>query len=481
VNHRQKSIAVAVIIAGCLALNWAVGLLTVAGAQEEEAPLNIGSRLELFVDDYLLDAMDGVTRKLHSPVRREVVMTFDRPWEGQVSMAHCVFQDGDIYRMYYRGCGINRPLSEYPNVYGPRVTCYAESTDGIHWTRPNLGLVEYDGSKENNILDIGNLGGLMPFIDANPACLPEQRYKALASVPIRALASPDGIHWEYMSPEPVIETTGDRGGLAFYDTLRGEYRAYIREWIDGVRTICTSTSKDFIQWTPRELCRYGDTPMEQLYTNATIPYFRAPHIFLSFPKRFVPDRKKLPEVPQSGLSEGVFMSSRDGLNFDRSFMEAWIRAGLDKYCWLHRNVLIAWGFLQTAPDELSFYWTEHYHLQDIPCQLRRGTIRLDGFVSVNAPYAGGEFTTKPLTFDGRELVINYSTSAVGSVQVEIQDAGGNPVNGFTLAQCPEIYGDQIERVVTWEGGSDVSTLAGKPVRLRFVMRDADLYSIRFRP
>ena len=100
---------------------------------------------------------------------------------------------------------------------------------------------------------------------------------------------------------------------------------------------------------------------------------------------------------------------------------------------------------------------------------------------LNAPYAGGELVTKPLTFDGREFVVNYSTSAMGSVRVEIQDAEGNPVEGYRLDQCPEIFGDEIQHVVTWEDGKDVSQLTHKPVRLRFVLKDADLYSIRFRP
>ena len=106
---------------------------------------------------------------------------------------------------------------------------------------------------------------------------------------------------------------------------------------------------------------------------------------------------------------------------------------------------------------------------------------MDGFVSVCAPYAGGEFTTRPLLFDGKQLVLNYSTSAAGSVQVEITDAQGKPVPGFELADSAELYGDEIEAAVSWKDGSDVSRLAGRPIRLRFVLKDADLYSVTFRP
>jgi hypothetical protein len=101
-------------------------------------------------------------------------------------------------------------------------------------------------------------------------------------------------------------------------------------------------------------------------------------------------------------------------------------------------------------------------------------------VSVNAPFAGGSFVTRPLTFTGRELVVNFSTGAAGSLRVELHEADGKPLPGFALADAVEQVGDEIERVVTWKSGRDVSGLSGRPVRLHFAMRDADLYSIQFR-
>jgi len=89
--------------------------------------------------------------------------------------------------------------------------------------------------------------------------------------------------------------------------------------------------------------------------------------------------------------------------------------------------------------------------------------------------------TRPLVFEGKALVINFATSAAGSIQVEIVEADGSAIPGFALSDCPEIYGDSIEEVVQWKGGTDPSSLQGRPVRLRFVLRDADLYSMRFRP
>jgi hypothetical protein len=107
-------------------------------------------------------------------------------------------------------------------------------------------------------------------------------------------------------------------------------------------------------------------------------------------------------------------------------------------------------------------------------------LRTDGFVSVNAGFSGGEFVTRPLVFSGGELELNYSTSAVGSVQVEIQDAEGSPITGFSLADGSEKFGDEIEGVFRWNEGSDLGRLEASTVRLRFVLEDADLYAFRFR-
>ena len=113
--------------------------------------------------------------------------------------------------------------------------------------------------------------------------------------------------------------------------------------------------------------------------------------------------------------------------------------------------------------------------------IRRYTLRLDGFVSVNAGWKGGELIPKPIEFTGDRLDLNFSTSAAGGIRVEIQDADGQPVPGFTLADCEEVFGDEIDRTVQWQNGSDVSSLSGKTVRLRFVLKDADLYALKFNP
>ena len=168
-------------------------------------------------------------------------------------------------------------------------------------------------------------------------------------------------------------------------------------------------------------------------------------------------------------------------------MKAFLRLGIErKDSWAYGNQYIAWQMVETesefedAPNELSLYATEGCWT-GTSNQLRRYTIRMDGFVSLHAPLSGGELVTKPLVFDGDEMVINFSSSAAGGVQVEIQDVSGEPIEGFTLADCLPVFGDSIERKVNWNNSPNLDKLSGQPVRLRFVCKDADLYSFRFRP
>ena len=458
-----------------------VGLACSLGAAGEA--IDVGSRLEPFVDDYLIERMTDARLVLHHPATREVAVDHNEPWEGNICCGHVVFQDGDLYRMYYRG----RHYDEQAGKETHWFSCYAESHDGIHWTKPELGLVEFRGSKRNNILLEGQTRfNLAPFKDLNPNCKPDERYKAMTNGRggMDAYKSPDGIHWSPMVEGHVI-TKGafDSLNLAFWDPLRGCYLEYHRGFRDGIRDVMTGTSEDFLHWTDPVWVEYPGSPPQHLYTNAIKPYYRAPHVLLGFPKRFVPGRQGVPHR-HSGVSDAVLITSRDGLSFHR-WDEAFIRPGLQPERWVNRNNYPAWGLVVTpsdvpgAPDELSLYTTEGYYT-GASCQLRRHTIRIDGFVSVRAPLAGGQMVTKPLVFDGKELVINFSTSGAGSIQVEIEEADGRPIPGFTLDDSPEIFGDAIERVVAWKAGSDLGALAGKPVRLGFVLRDADLYSIRFR-
>ncbi len=186
----------------------------------------------------------------------------------------------------------------------------------------------------------------------------------------------------------------------------------------------------------------------------------------------------------TAVTEDLFMTSRDGVTFNR-WGEAFIPPGIEQDGnWNYGDGYQSWRIIETpsadagAPNELSMYAGEDQWFET--CSMRRYTMRIDGFVSVDAPRSGGEMVTKPFTFQGQELELNFATSAAGSIYVEIQDANGNPINGYSLADSDELFGDTLSRTVTWHGSSDLKQLADNPIRLRFVMSDADLYSLKFR-
>ncbi|MDB6169263.1 MAG: hypothetical protein JWM88_2127, partial [Verrucomicrobia bacterium] len=378
----------------------------------------------------------------------------------------------------------------------PQYTCYAESRDGIAWTRPNLGLFEFNGSKENNIVwaTTGSTN-FFPFKDENPAAPADQRYKAVGSSNydgdkkkpvLLGFVSADGKSWRVAQEKPIL-TDGafDSLNVVFWDATKGLYVSIYRDFTFGVRSIKYATSKDFLSWTPGQWADFGDGPPEHLYTNATAPYFRAPHIYLAMPRRFLPFKTYFPEMEAvtPGVSDAVFMSTRDGVHWNR-FEEAFIRPGLHERNWAHRANTPSRGLLETGPEEISFFVERDYTFPSN--QIERFTVRTDGFVSANAGYPGGEFVTKPLIFTGTAMVLNYSTSGNGSIRIEVQDAEGHPIPGFLLEESPLLFGDKIAQVVPWKhpkGRTDSSPfarLAGKPVRFRFVMRDADIYSVQFK-
>jgi|APSaa5957512622_1039677.scaffolds.fasta_scaffold12455_2 hypothetical protein len=469
-------------------------------------PLHIGSQRELFIDDFLVDQKKGIELRLQHPIPREISIDHDEPWEGNGCGYHTVFKDGDLFRMYYRGAQVDLQSDEDTHE---EVICYAESRNGIDWEKPELRFFDFGGSKKNNIVWKGSIGGhvFVPFKDTNPHCAPDSRYKALAaSWPpegprLYACKSEDGIHWSLLQDDPIMtEGYFDSQNLAFWDENLSCYVAYFRDFKTednyprpghGIpfdperhkREIRTSTSSDFVHWSPSQWLQYINDSAQigverQFYTNQIIRYYRAPHIWVGFPMRYIYDRIEF-DGCHDGLSDCVFMTSRDGIRFSH-WDEAFIRPGLQKARWINRNNQTAWGILETAsalpgtPNELSLYSNEGY-LRGDSCQLRRYTLRLDGFVSAQATLSGGELLTKPLTFDGTHMLVNYSTSAAGNIYIEILDAGKQT----PLAHSEVIYGDDVGQRVPWEDGAVIEKLANRPVRLRFELKDADLYSFQF--
>ena len=477
-------------------------------------PIDIGSRLELFVDDYLIEELNEAERRLHRPQPEEVAMVHDESWEGGTSLYHTILEDDGLFRMYYRGSG-----------HGPQggstrdLTLYAESEDGLNWRKPDIGRYEIDGTEANNVILGPDVEGIThnftPFLDPTIEQGASGRYKGVGSGDqgLMALQSRDGIDWSLIDDDPIFtreQGAFDSQNLVFWDESREEYRAYFRyfheEGDDRRRAIKTSTSNDFENWSEPEQLEYPDAPPEQLYTNGIKTYSRAPHIFIGFPARYVerdPEAESMRQLPgweelrksfieNSGrtgfaLTDTLFMSSRDGQTFDR-WQEAFIRPGLwnqdSTAQWFYGDNYPAWHVIETPsrvdgkPRELSLFASEKYR-SDI-ARLRRYSLRIDGFISVHAPLGGGEVITKPVEFSGEQLVLNYATSAAGSVRVELQKPDGTPYEGFSEAESPELFGDDLDRVVTWANAQSASELRGKPVRIRFVLSDAEIYSFQFR-
>ena len=483
----------------------------------------IGNKLQLFIDDYMVERIKGADYRLHHPEVKEAALEHDEPWEGSGSSFHSVFQDGDKYKMYYSAWDFTIKEGSVTDTSHPYKLCYAESDDGIVWRKPNLGLVELRGSKNNNIVMMsGKLGNVYPdlghpcvFKDANPNAPADAKYKALirdwspasGMKGMLAFKSPDGLHWTLMK-DTVVITNGafDSQNIAFWDEDRKEYRAYWR-WMAGkeyIRSIRTARSKDFINWTDEQDLKYGDAPQIQLYTNVIKSYYRAPHLMIGFPVRYV-SRKwssshdQLPDLANrklrstgeerfgTALTESLIMVSRDRVNFKR-WEEAFLRPGIERTgTWHYGQQYIAWSMVETpsalpgAPREISLYAVEGFWgtIKKGMDVLRRYTIRQDGFVSVNAPMSGGELVTRPFTFEGNSLLLNFSSSAAGEIKIELQDKNGKPIKGFSLEDCESIFGDTIDRTVVWKKGADLRSLKGKTVKIRFVLKDADLYSFRF--
>ena len=456
--------------------------------------IELGNRREIFVDQYLLAKMEEVELEMHHPVDEGEVLKFDNPWEGHFSGYCTVIKDGDTYRVYYRGipeAGKDGSATE--------VTCYAESKDGIHWTKPDLKLHKVNGTMKNNVI-LANAApvthNFSPFLDTNPKAKAEEKFKALGGTEksgLVAWVSADGIQWKKLKEQAVF-TKGvfDSQNVVFWSESEGKYICYFRTWsgggYKGYRSVSRTTSDDFVNWSEPVKMTFGRTPYEHLYTQQTSPYFRAPHIYLAIGARFMPRRKVVSDEMAKVLninpkyyndcSDAILMSSRGGSNYDRTFMESYIRPGIGLENWVSRSNYPALNLVQTGPTEMSVYVNQNY--AQPTAHLRRYSMRLDGVSSLSGSFEGGEAITRLLTFSGRELEINFSTSAAGEILIGIEDEHGNPIPGFTMGDCETLIGNEISRTVSWAGSSNLQQLTGKKVRLRIYLKDADLYSFRFK-
>lgn len=471
-----------VVFAGLACLSALPGISPAA-----DEPVAIGTRLELLVDDFLIAHRQNAEFRLHAPVKAP------RP-KSPLPVRHMmtVIKDGDLFRAWYRGS--DPAYQGEPHSGNPgEMVHYAESRDGHEWTFPNLGLHEVNGTRDNNVI-LARLPpfctNFMPFLDTRPNVDPAERYKALAGYPgpgdkrgldepghgLFAFVSPDGLRWtqknEAIRYRPEWRHAFDSPNVSFWSEAEQCYVCYFRTWTeDRRRSVSRATSPDFVTWS-EPVAMNPNLPGEHLYTSMTAPYFRAPHFYLATPTRFIPGRGNAPQYDQKDLNvtDVLFMSTRaSSERFDRTFTEAFIRPGLDPERWGNRANYLALNLLPTGPHELSLY----HRSGD------RYVLRTDGFISLHTGSQEGEMLTRPLLFEGTQLVLNHSTSAAGGIRVEIQDASGQPLPGFRLKDAVTLYGDSIGEAVRWQNDPDLAALAGTPVRLRFVMTEADLFSFRF--
>lgn len=513
-----------------LAAGLAGGLLRAAEPAPAPAVRAIGDALQLMVDRSIVDRYEGgATLKLGVPVPREAAIASDRPWDGDAFFVSSIYRHDGMYHMLYRGrdagIGDERPSSTY--------LCLALSRDGVTWTKPELGLVDFNGSKANNITATAD-GKPMPFCftfyDPRPGTPAVERFKAIdmregdrraggAGKGLRAqiLASPDGRVWHELPIQADLHSdwvNAFDGGSVGWSEAEQAFVGYFRWWDTearprypdwmivrpGVRTSFRSSSKDLVTWTKPEPMTYGDTPREHFYETCTTPYFRSPGLYIVLANRFNPGRRALTLEEERSLditrfpgnkdtptytfasdaNDLVLMTTKPGSTaFDRPFMEAFLRPGPELGNWTSRDnyASLSGGIIPTGPAEISFFVSRH-HLQKTN-YIQRVSLRTDGFASVNAPYAGGAMTTVPFTYTGDHLELNFATSGAGEIRVELQDAAGQPLAGYTFDDCDPLIGDRIDHTVTWHGQASLARYIAKPVRLKFRMMDADLYSFRF--
>lgn len=469
---------------------------------------------EVFWDEDLAEEMKGVRVAMHVPRTADVAFTCDEAWEGCTSGYFQLFRDGGIYRMYYRGADDRRDPDGH-KLYGSLGRfCAAESRDGIRFTRTEVGAVPYGGSLRNNILFSREMDNIFVFRDSNPSCPAEERYKGLCGEYMKGLmlyTSPDGIHFSDQGRAVIEKGHFDSLNTCFWNPARSRYELYYRSFhsvkdpdggpernVEGiVRDILHAVSPDFVHWTEEGLIDYGEgAPDFQMYTNNIMLYPRAPHMYIGWPSRYIErrmDRETLPYLPDweqrrgmieeegrsgTAMADTVLMCSRDGQHFRRE-NESFLRPGLERPgTWTYGDTYTAYGYAETTDpltgnEEISLYATENYRYR--PTSIRRYTLRQDGFWSWSSPWEEGRVLTKPVLLPGDEISLNLSTSAQGYVRVRICGGDGAPLDGYDSGH---VFGDSLRRPLHFDGS--LNDLRDKPVRLEFLLSDADLYSMTCR-
>lgn len=481
--------------------------------------MHLTRQWQLLFDDLFLDRAKGVQLCMNAPVQHpEPVLVPDRPWEAQgICGYNTVLREADgRFRLWY-GAMMKTGL---PSEGAIRL-CYAESEDGLSWRKPNLGLIPFRGSRDNNVVaptdELQSQQGATVYRDDEA---PEaERYKLWTKFRpsdaqcaagwisgLYAMHSPDGIHWSLYPDQPNPRSQMcDTQNMFFRDPRAGGWAGYTRvtetQHIDEAaemgrgryRTVGRITSPDFKAWSstaitfeaddedraiPLPVPKVGPRPPLDVYTNCAMPYPGAQDAYLMFPSIYY----HWGEGEAPAALDVQLATSRDGIRWRRAGeRRPFLRHGFDGAA--TSGMLYANPWLVPAGNEWWLYYCgtsrRHVASDGTPKQsgLFRASIRRDGFVSVDAGYGGGEFTTPPMTFEGSRLEVNVEGSAGGWMKVEVLDGAGKALPGYGFDDAEVVMGNSLCRSVSWKGNPALP-VGGQPVRLRFVMRDVKFYAFR---
>ncbi len=498
---------------------------------------DIGSHKELFIDEAPIASMKNVRLTMNAPYQdHEPVFLPEAPWEYRIHPYATVMREGDVFRLWYLAyewdppAGVELPVAgtaEDGRLFWKHTRgrlCYAESTDGVHWERPNLGLVEYRGSGDNNILGpathdpVQQAGWNAGTVFKDPTAPPQSRYKLWSEIRVgeegksglTGFSSPDGLRWtaneNYPLPGPC-----DCLNVVFWDERIQQYVGYSRLWTadsrgDRFRAVRRLVSLDFEQWEdmghvlgadevdlalPVKRNRQSRQIMDFhgncvfKYPGTSDAYLALPEVWWHWSANPFPAEGRVQEQ-MGGFPDSVdvqLATSRDGLEWQRAGgRNPFLRLGPPDA----GDSRMIYAFTQPVQvgDELWIYYGGFRYGISEGVALKRGAyfrarLRLDGFISADAPYEGGELVTVPLRFRGERLALNADTSAGGAIRVQIEEEDGTPIEGYSMGEADEVNGNSVRHFATWAGGAHVGELAGRAVRLRFMMNGCKLYSFQF--
>lgn len=467
---------------------------------------------QLFLDDFVLGDLDGVSRVIHPPRKYEhnPVLAPDLPSDGaaiQARDAPSWDEQEQVWKLWYIRFG--------DDGNGAGGAGFARSKDGLHWEKPILGLVESHGSRRNNLTVVqGRPKAFIQHVMIDPRAPPERRYKGLIGPHGREpIVSADGLTFTPLDVPPI--PSEDESHLNWDESAR-QFILTVKQPGPFGRSVYLSLSPDFEHWTKPELIYHADAQDQALgaqylreiegdarYWRPTVNHpheynveiynmavFRYEGLYIGLPNYFESSgRIPLPRGNQDGINSPKLACSRD--------LRAWTRVG-DRAHFLPISPLgpgvIDTGQIMASShpvrhgDELWFYYSgiDVRHRPNVPRVIDeyRGAIcvamlRVDGFVSLHAGPDGGFVDTRPVVLDGGRLCVNVT--APGEVRVELTSRDGRePLAGWEAGACVPISGDHARMEVRWPGRS-LAELRGRAVRVRFHLKDADLYSFWLEP